>query len=73
MQCPCLVPEPTTISEARRALNKLANCASSRQTASAVPRSRVPRKSRLILEGRSWHVTPRPRTEGERPLEGAIP
>ena len=73
MQCPCLVHEPSTISETRRARIKLSNCASSQETASAVPRSRVPRKSRMILEGRTWYVTPRPHAEGERPVEGAIP
>ena len=69
--CPCPVHRPVTASTAQRARNKLACCASSRETASAVPYSRVPHKSRLILEGRSWYVTPRPRAEGERPLEGA--
>ena len=53
--------------------SKLECCASSRETASAVVRLRVPRKSRLILGGRSWHVAPRPRAEGERPLAGAMP
>ena len=33
----------------------------------------MPRKHRLILGGRSWYVTPRPRAEGERPLVGAMP
>ena len=55
-----------------RARSKLACCASSRETASAVARSRVPRESRLILGGRSWHDAPRPRAEGERPIAGAV-
>ena len=70
---PYLVHRPTTTSAARRARNKLACCASSRETASAVPRSRVPHKRRLILDGRSWDVAPRPRAEGERPLVSAVP
>ena len=72
MQCPCLVHGPTTISEARRAHNKLALCASTRETANAVACSRVPQKSRLMLGGRSWYVAPRPRAEKERPLAGAM-
>ena len=40
---------------------------------SAVVRSHVPRESRLVLGGRSWHVAPRPCAEGERPLAGAVP
>ena len=73
VQCPCLLYKRPTTSAARRARSTLACCASSRETASAVPRSRVPRKSRLILGGRSWYVAPRPRTEGEGPLGGAMP
>ena len=72
VQCPCLVHEPTTISEARRTRNKLALCASTRETANAVACSRVPQKSRLMLGGRSWYVAPRPRAEKERPLAGAM-
>ena len=56
-----------------RVRSKLACRTSSRESASAVAHSRVPRKSRLILGGRSWHVAPRPRIEGERPLAGAVP
>ena len=56
-----------------RARSKLANCASSRETASAVARSRLPREHRLVLGGRNKCVVPRPRAEGERPLVGAIP
>ena len=63
-QCPCLVHGPTTTSETRRARNKLECCASSRETANAVARSRAPRKSRVILGGRSWYVAPRPHAEG---------
>ena len=55
------------------ARSKLACCASSRETASAVVRSHVPRESRVILGDRSWHVAARPRAEGERPLTGAAP
>ena len=73
MQCPCLVHEPTTVSKARHARNKLALCASTRETASAVARSSVPRKSRLLLGGRTWYVAPRSHAEGERPLGGAMP
>ena len=56
-----------------RARKKLACCASSRETASAVTRPRVPRENQLILGGHSWHVAPRQRAEGERPLAGAVP
>ena len=54
-----------------RAHSKLECCASSREIASAVARSRLPCERRLILRGRSWLVTPRSRAEGERPLTGA--
>ena len=53
--------------------SKLACRASSREIASAVARSSVPRESRLILGGHYWHVAPRPRAEGERPLASAVP
>ena len=33
----------------------------------------MPRESRLILGGHNWHVAPRPRAEGARPLAGAVP
>ena len=56
-----------------RARSTLTCCAASRETVSRVARSRVPREHRLILGGRSWYVTPRPRAEGERPLVGATP
>ena len=46
---PYPVHGPTTISAARRARIKLASYAASRETASAVPRLRVPHKRRLIL------------------------
>ena len=52
--------------------SKLACCASSRETASVVARSRVPRESRLILDGHRWHVAPRPHAEGERPLASVV-
>jgi len=55
-----------------RARSKLARCASSRETASAVARLRMPRESRLILEGRSLHVAPRPRAERERLPAGSV-
>ena len=71
--CPFVVYGPITTGAARRARSKLACSASSRETAGAVARSLVPRESRLILGDRSWHVTPRPRAEGERPLAGAVP
>ena len=55
-----------------RARSKLARCASSRDTASTVARSRMPRERRLILGGRSWHVAPRPRAERERLPAGVV-
>ena len=70
---PYPVHGPTTTSAARRARIKLASYASSRETATAVPRLRVTHKRRLILGGRSWDVAPRPRAEGERPLVSAVP
>ena len=72
VQCPCLSCWPPTISEARRANNELARYASSRQTASAVARSCVQHKSRLIVGGRSWYVAPRQRAEREKPPAGAM-
>ena len=52
---------------------KRACCASSRERASAVARSRVhTRASRMPVGGRDWHVGARPCTEGERPLAGAV-
>ena len=54
-----------------RVRSNLACCTSSRETASTVARSRVPRESRLVLGGNRWHVAPRPRAERERPLADA--
>ena len=73
MQCPSIGHKPTTTSAARRACRKLACCAHSRGIASAVAHARVPRTSRLCVGGRTWHIAPRPRAEGERPLAGAVP
>ena len=66
VQCPLVVRGSTTTSAAQRARGKLAYCAFFRETASEVARSRVPRESRLLLGGRSWHVAPRPRTYGRK-------
>ena len=71
-QCPCLAYGPSTTSAARRAHSKFACYASSRETASAVARSRLPRKSGLVLGGRRWYVAPRPRVEGEGALVGTL-
>ena len=49
VQWPFLVREATATSAARRARSTLACCASSRETASEVAHSRMPRESRLIL------------------------
>ena len=56
-----------------RARSKLACCASSRETASAGARAARGTRRWLGVGGRSWHVAPRPRAEGERPLAGAAP
>ena len=73
----CAIPYPVAMTDhnqtgTARARSKLACCASFRETASAVARSRVPREQQLILGGRNWYVTPRPRAEVERPLAGAL-
>ena len=53
---------------------KHACCASSRERASVVARSRVrTRASRLPVGDCGWHVEARSCTEGERPLAGAMP
>ena len=66
--------ERTTTSAARRARAASLSAAPppKRQRAQR-RRSRVTRGSRLGVGGRSWHVAPRARAEGERPLAGAVP
>ena len=73
MQCPCLVHEATAPSAARYARKASSRAAPPPERQRAQWRSRVPRKSRLIMGGRSWHFAPEPRAEGERPLTGAVP
>ena len=73
MQCPYLVHKPTTINAARCARSKLACCAFSQETASAVACSRMPRCSWLTMGNLSWHVAPRPLADGERLIAGVVP
>ena len=71
---PSKVRKPTTTSVARRTRGKLACFATSRETAGAVARKRVPRESRLCgAGGHSSHVAPRSCTGLERPSAGAVP
>ena len=56
-----------------RARSKLECCASSLETASAGARATRDTRRWLGVGGRSWHVAPRARAEGERPLAGAVP
>ena len=58
---------------AARERGKLACCATSRETASAVALENVPRECRLRVGGHSSHVAPRSCTDGERPAAGAVP
>ena len=69
MQCPYLVHKSTTTSAVRRARSsKLACCASSRETASAVVRSHVPRESRLVLGQAAAGTSHHSRAPKERDL-----
>ena len=68
MQCPSIGKlSDHNFHGTARARSKLETGAASRETASALPRSLMQRESRLILGGRSWHVSLLSRTEGERP------
>ena len=55
-----------------RARGRLACCVTSRETASAVARARVPRESRLRVGGHSSHAASRSCAERERPSVDAV-
>ena len=56
-----------------RTRRKRACFTSSPQAATAVARLRAPRKSRLLVRGRGWHVGARPCIERKRFVDGAVP
>ena len=73
VQRPSLGYKPTSASAAWRVRDRPSCCTSCPKTASAVALPFVPHASRLCVEGRRWHVAPRPHAEGGRPFADATP